>query len=59
MRQRGHESPERFHEYFQGVLEHALGFATLVDGRPLGATSYLNVRPDDRVLEIGHTWLNP
>ena len=59
MRQRGHESPELFHEYFRGVLEHALGFATLVDGKALGATSYLNVRPEDRVLEIGHTWLNP
>jgi len=59
MRQRGHESRERFHEYFGGVLEHALGFATVVDGVPLGATSYLNVRDADRVLEIGHTWLAP
>lgn len=59
MRQRGHESRERFHEYFAGVLDGALGFATVVDGTPLGATSYLNVREHDRVLEIGHTWLSP
>ena len=37
----------------------ALGFAQVVDGRPLGHTSYLNVREDDRVLEIGNTWLAP
>jgi RimJ/RimL family protein N-acetyltransferase len=28
-------------------------------GRLVGSTRYLNVRPADRVLEIGWTWLNP
>ena len=37
----------------------ALPFATIVAGTPLGHTSYLNVRSDDRVLEIGNTWLAP
>jgi N-acetyltransferase len=29
------------------------------DGRLLGSSRYLNVRPPDRVVEIGWTWLNP
>lgn len=28
-------------------------------GRVIGSTRYLNVRPADRVVEIGWTWLNP
>ncbi|MFI5028733.1 MAG: GNAT family N-acetyltransferase [Solirubrobacterales bacterium] len=28
-------------------------------GRALGSSRYLNVRPNDRVVEIGWTWLNP
>lgn len=28
-------------------------------GRLVGSTRYLNVRPADRVVEIGWTWLNP
>jgi RimJ/RimL family protein N-acetyltransferase len=39
------------------MQETALGFAQIVEGRPLGHTSYLNVRDGDRVLEIGNTWL--
>lgn len=36
-------------------------FATRVksDDRLVGSSRYLNVRPDDRVVEIGWTWLNP
>lgn len=36
-------------------------FATrdLRSGRIVGSSRYLNVRPADRVLEIGWTWLNP
>lgn len=36
-------------------------FATLdaANGRPLGSTRYLNIRPEHRVLEIGSTWLTP
>jgi N-acetyltransferase len=58
MRVRGDESREAFHEWFEAM--HAPGtfpFATLVDGVPLGHTSYLNVRESDRVAEIGNTWL--
>ena len=29
------------------------------DGRPLGSTRYLNIRPEHGVLEIGWTWLTP
>jgi RimJ/RimL family protein N-acetyltransferase len=28
-------------------------------GRAIGSSRYLNVRPHDRVVEIGWTWLNP
>lgn len=36
-------------------------FATRLksDGRLVGSSRYLNVRPADRVVEIGWTWLNP
>jgi RimJ/RimL family protein N-acetyltransferase len=58
MRTRGGDSRELFHEWFQAALAEA-PFATLVDGVPLGSTSYMSIRPDDRVLEIGNTWLAP
>jgi RimJ/RimL family protein N-acetyltransferase len=54
MKVRGHESRERFHEWFASI---ELGFAHFFDGELVGHTSYLNVREDDRVLEIGNTWL--
>jgi RimJ/RimL family protein N-acetyltransferase len=57
MRVRGHESREVFHAWFDSVRPPTFGFATLVDGVPLGHTSYLNAREEDRVLEIGNTWL--
>jgi RimJ/RimL family protein N-acetyltransferase len=56
MRVRGHESRDLFHEWFASV---DLGFAHFLDGELAGHTSYLNVRDDDRVLEIGNTWLAP
>jgi RimJ/RimL family protein N-acetyltransferase len=56
MKVRGHESRELFHAWFESV---ELGFAHYFDGALVGHTSYLNVRPDDRVLEIGNTWLAP
>jgi len=59
MRVRGDASRRAFAAWFRSMQETALGFATLVDRRPLGHTSYLNVRDDDRVLEIGNTWLAP
>ena len=57
MRERGDESREAFAAWFGRMQETALGFAQIVEGRPLGHTSYLNVRDDDRVLEVGNTWL--
>jgi RimJ/RimL family protein N-acetyltransferase len=56
MRVRGHESRDTFRAWFASV---ELGFAHFLDGQLVGHTSYLNVRPDDRVLEIGNTWLHP
>jgi RimJ/RimL family protein N-acetyltransferase len=55
MRIRGDVSRELFHEWFESV---DLGFLHYFDGELVGHTSYLNVRQDDRVLEIGNTWLN-
>ncbi len=57
MRVRGDESRETFAGWFREALEQTFGFATFVDGVPLGHTSYLNVRESDRVVEIGNTWL--
>jgi len=59
MRERADASRREFHEWFERMQATVLGFAQIVDGRPLGHTSYLNVRDDDRVLEIGNTWLAP
>jgi RimJ/RimL family protein N-acetyltransferase len=56
MRVRGNESRELFRQWRESV---ELGFAHSFDGELVGHTSYLNVRPDDRVLEIGNTWLVP
>jgi len=56
MRIRGDRSRELFREWLDSV---DLGFAHYLDDELVGHTSYLNVRPDDRVLEIGNTWLNP
>jgi RimJ/RimL family protein N-acetyltransferase len=49
----------------QGLEANAAGregvFASRrrADGALLGSSRYLNVRPADRVVEIGWTWLNP
>jgi N-acetyltransferase len=56
MKVRGHESRALFGTWFRSV---ELGFAHYDGGELVGHTSYLNVRPDDRVLEIGNTWLVP
>jgi RimJ/RimL family protein N-acetyltransferase len=56
MRVRGHESRELFHAWFEAV---ELGFAHYFDDALVGHTSYMSVRPSDRVLEIGNTWLHP
>lgn len=56
MRVRGSDSRTLFREWFESV---DLGFAHYFDDALVGHTSYLNVRPDDCVLEIGNTWLAP
>ena len=56
MRVRGHESRETFHAWFETV---ELGFAHYLDTKLVGHTSYMSVRPEDRVVEIGNTWLQP
>ena len=52
----GHESREVFHDWFAGI---ETGFAHFFDGELVGHTAFLNDRPADRSVEIGHTWLNP
>jgi RimJ/RimL family protein N-acetyltransferase len=59
MRVRGDESRDAFDAWLDSLGGDMVPFATLVRGVPLGATSYLNVRPADRVVEIGNTWLAP
>jgi RimJ/RimL family protein N-acetyltransferase len=59
MRERADASRAEFRLWFERMQESALGFAQVVGGRALGHTSYVNVREDDRVLEIGNTWLAP
>ena len=59
-------SGEMFHAWLEDALAASEAgtegtFAT-VDahtGRPVGSTRYLALRPEDRVLEIGWTWLDP
>ena len=58
MRVRGDESRDAFHAWFEAMLAPGtFAFATVVDDVAVGHTSYLNVRADDRVAEIGNTWL--
>ena len=59
MRMRGDAGRDAFHAWFEHTLETALPFATVLHAtdEPVGSTSFLNVRPDDRVVEIGNTWL--
>jgi N-acetyltransferase len=59
MRVRADESRAAFAAWFREMQERVLGFAHFWDGRIVGHTSYLNVREDDRVVEIGNTWVTP
>jgi RimJ/RimL family protein N-acetyltransferase len=56
MRVRGDESREAFAAWFEAALRD-YPFAILVGGIPVGSSSYLNVREDDGVVEIGNTWV--
>jgi N-acetyltransferase len=60
------ETPERFHEWFAEALDARdrgteVPFTTVEreSRRPIGGTRYLALRPEDRGLEIGWTWLTP
>ena len=59
-------SRELFDRWLEASIESARQgtegpFATCLreSGRAIGSSRYLNVRPHDRVVEIGWTWLNP
>ncbi len=54
MRISAHESRDAFRRWWETI---GLGFATYLDGEIAGHTSYHSVRAEDRVLEIGNTWL--
>ena len=60
------DDPERFDEWLELSLEAAAagreGIFAIRDrrsGEIVGSSRYMNVRPADRALEIGWTWLNP
>ena len=60
------ESRELFDRWFEMSVEAAVAgsegpFATrsMDSGAIVGSSRYLNVRPADRVVEIGWTWLHP
>ena len=55
MRHKGYERDE-FSRFFAYV---DMGFLHYLDGELVGHTSFMNDRPEDRVVEIGNTWLNP
>jgi N-acetyltransferase len=52
-------SRERFHAYLQHAAPGDVTFATLdaATGAALGSSRFLAVREEDRVVEIGSTWL--
>jgi RimJ/RimL family protein N-acetyltransferase len=56
---------DSFHRWMSEVLAEVeegrtARFAILdADGRPIGATSFCDLRPADRAVEIGWTWLTP
>ena len=56
--------PEAFRRWFGEAMDAAAAgaeapFCVLRDGAAVGSTRYLALRPDDRVLEIGHSWIAP
>jgi RimJ/RimL family protein N-acetyltransferase len=60
------QTPAELHDHVEGAIENAaagleLPFATIrqADGRVVGSTRYLALRPEHRSLEIGWTWLAP
>lgn len=60
------QTRDELHEYVKAALANAaahleLPFATIrqSDGRVLGSTRFLALRPEHRSVEIGWTWLDP
>jgi N-acetyltransferase len=56
--------PEAFRAWFGEAMEAAAAgreapFAIVRGGEAVGSSRYLALRPDDRVLEIGHSWIAP
>jgi N-acetyltransferase len=58
--------PEAFHRWFGEAMTAAAGgteapfcIVRRADGAVVGSSRYLSLRPDDRVLEIGHSWIAP
>ena len=59
-------TPEELRDYVESALANAaagleLPFATirLADGKVVGSSRFLSLRPEHRSLEIGWTWLTP
>ena len=55
-------TPEEMTGYIQTALDWqkagtALPFATIVDGRPIGSTRFMNIDVPNRHVEIGATWI--
>jgi RimJ/RimL family protein N-acetyltransferase len=56
--------PDAFHRWFVEAMDAAAAgteapFCIVRGGTPVGSSRYLALRPDDRVVEIGYSWITP